>query len=82
MPIVGDSGLCYGAALRTGDAGRGAAFKPIYVSVGHNITLEDAVRLTRLASPMRVPEPVRAADLRSRELLRDPAAMEKLREEP
>jgi hypothetical protein len=38
----------------------------IYVSVGHRISLETAVALTRACCTYRVPEPVRQADLRSR----------------
>jgi len=43
---------------------------PIYISVGHNVSLEDAVRICTSLSIARIPEPVRQADLSGRELLR------------
>ena len=54
-------------ALRTTDA---QPFKPILVSVGHGFSLPTAVDLVRRCSTSRIPEPVRQADLRSREWLR------------
>ncbi|XP_016136712.1 endonuclease V isoform X2 [Sinocyclocheilus grahami] len=47
-----------------------SSIKPVYVSVGHRITLETAVRLTHTCCLYRVPEPIRQADIRSREFLR------------
>ena len=47
-----------GAALRTRDGVR-----PIYVSTGHRVSLETAIRwILRLAPRYRLPEPIRAAD--------------------
>jgi deoxyinosine 3'endonuclease (endonuclease V) len=44
---------------------------PIYISVGHNMSLQDAVRIAaRLSLSSRIPEPIRQADLMGRELLR------------
>lgn len=45
--------------------------KPIYVSVGHAISLQGAVRLCAELSDFRIPEPVRVADLLGRKLMRD-----------
>lgn len=45
--------------------------KPVFISVGHRVSLDTAVALTRLVSKSRIPEPIRAADLRSRDLLRE-----------
>jgi len=47
-----------GAALRTRDG-----VKPVYVSQGHRISLEAAIRLTMVVSgEVRIPRPTRAAD--------------------
>ncbi|KAJ1623080.1 endonuclease V [Pavlovales sp. CCMP2436] len=66
--LVGDSGAVWGAALRTTDLEGG--FSPVIVSVGHGLSLSSAVELVRRCSRHRVPEPIRQADLRSREWLR------------
>jgi deoxyribonuclease V len=53
-----ESGEVVGAAVRTGEK-----FKPIYVSVGHRVTLRQAVELTLKATlhGKRLPEPILAA---------------------
>ena len=43
---------------------------PIYISVGHNISLEEAVQVCAQQSQFRIPEPIRQADLWGRELMR------------
>lgn len=43
---------------------------PIYVSVGHQVSLDEAIALCGELSQARIPEPVRQADLWGRELLR------------
>lgn len=68
--LVGDSGATWGALLRTTDPVSGR-FKPVVVSVGHGITLESALAMVRRCTRHRIPEPVRQADLRSREWLRE-----------
>jgi deoxyinosine 3'endonuclease (endonuclease V) len=68
--LVGASGGTWGALLRTTDPADGAACKPVVVSVGHGVSLASALELVKRCSPFRVPEPVRQADLRSREGLR------------
>lgn len=53
-----DRGEVVGYALRTRDGVR-----PVYVSVGHRVREEDALRLVlRCAPRFRLPEPIRAAD--------------------
>ncbi|GAB4368297.1 MAG: endonuclease V [Acidobacteriota bacterium] len=53
-----DRGEIVGAVLRTRDGVR-----PLFVSVGHLVTLDDACRLVlRWARGLRLPEPVRLAD--------------------
>ena len=61
VPIV-DDGETVGAVLRTR-----TDVNPVYVSVGHRLTLDDAVRLTLDCSPRyKIPEPTRQAHKRSR----------------
>jgi len=61
-----DDGQVIGAVVRTRDDVR-----PVYVSVGHRVTLDDAVAWTlRLARHYRLPEPIRAADHMAGELKR------------
>ncbi|XP_077022288.1 endonuclease V isoform X2 [Tamandua tetradactyla] len=66
FPLMGVSGAILGMALRSHDR----SHKPLYVSVGHRTSLEAAVRLTRSCCRFRIPEPVRQADIRSREYIR------------
>ena len=51
-----DGGEVIGAALRTR-----AGVRPVFVSVGHRVTLEDACSWVLRASRFRIPEPLRAA---------------------
>nr|KAF6286750.1 endonuclease V [Pipistrellus kuhlii] len=66
FPLTGRSGAVLGRALRSHDG----SSKPLYISVGHKMSLETAVRLTRSCCRFRVPEPVRQADIRSRDFIR------------
>ncbi|XP_042112709.1 endonuclease V isoform X1 [Ovis aries] len=66
FPLMGGSGTILGRALRSHDH----STKPLYVSVGHKISLEAAVRLTHSCCKFRIPEPVRQADIRSRDYIR------------
>jgi deoxyribonuclease V len=60
-PLV-DDGETVGAALRTR-----AGVKPIYVSVGHRVTLKTAIRYVLACAPRyRLPETTRLADKLSR----------------
>ncbi|XP_059235870.1 endonuclease V isoform X3 [Mustela nigripes] len=66
FPLVGGSGTVLGMALKSHDR----SSRPLYISVGHKISLEAAVRLTRGCCRFRIPEPVRQADIRSRDYIR------------
>ncbi|XP_076131560.1 endonuclease V-like [Alosa pseudoharengus] len=66
FPLTSQSGRELGKALRSSDS----STKPVYVSVGHRISLDTAVRLTHACCRYRVPEPIRQADMLSREYLR------------
>jgi deoxyinosine 3'endonuclease (endonuclease V) len=64
VPIVGQSGKTWGMAMRT------APNKAIYVSVGNKISLNSAVAITEKFCKYRVPEPIRAADILTRSVIR------------
>ncbi|KAM4664771.1 endonuclease V [Discoglossus pictus] len=71
--LIGGSGSILGSALKSCSK----SSKPIYVSVGHKISLESAVRLVHSCCKYRVPEPTRQADIRSREFLcKNPTSVE------
>ncbi|KAL2608199.1 hypothetical protein R1flu_026772 [Riccia fluitans] len=66
VPLTGKSGRVWGAALRSHEG----CTKPIFISSGHRISLETAVDVVKRCCRHRIPEPVRQADMRSRERLR------------
>lgn len=84
LPLVAAGGEVLGAAVCVGGGGSGgsggrkqqaaavaaAARRPIYVSLGHMVSLETAVEIVRRCCRHRVPEPIRQADLASRERVR------------
>ena len=67
--LVGSSLSVWGALLRTTEPADGIC-KPIIVSVGHGLSLSSALEVVCTSTRYRVPEPIRQADLRSREWLR------------
>ncbi|KAK1418975.1 hypothetical protein QVD17_28129 [Tagetes erecta] len=66
IPLIGDSGNTLGAAIHSSKG----SFKPIFVSVGHRVSLASAVEIVKRTCKYRVPEPIRQADIRSRDYLR------------
>ncbi|XP_077980516.1 endonuclease V-like [Glandiceps talaboti] len=66
FPLVGNSGRVLGMALRSCNT----SSNPVYVSIGHKINLDSSVKLVQCCCKYRIPEPVRQADIRSREFLR------------
>lgn len=60
-----------GRALRTQ-----AGVKPVFVSVGHKISIEEAAELTLAMCRFRIPESIRRADALSRSVLRAAVRME------
>jgi len=64
--LVGDSSTVWGALLRPTDKGT----KAIFVSLGHRIGLETAIKIARQCCLYKIPEPVRQADLLSRDFIR------------
>jgi deoxyinosine 3'endonuclease (endonuclease V) len=63
--LKGESGRVWGAGLRNGKN----ATNPVFVSIGTKISLETAIKCVIKVSEFRVPEPVRLADKKSRELI-------------
>jgi deoxyribonuclease V len=63
-----DLGVRIGAVLRTQ-----TGVKPVYVSVGNQLTLDDAIRLSmeQVGKESRIPEIVRQADIWTRKLRRE-----------
>lgn len=56
--MLKDKGECIGAVLRTRDN-----VNPIYVSIGHRVSLSEAIRFTlRCGDGYRIPKPTRLAD--------------------
>ncbi|XP_036053496.1 endonuclease V isoform X3 [Onychomys torridus] len=55
FPLMGNSGMVLGMALKSHDH----STNPLYISVGHRISLEVAVRLTHHCCRFRIPEPIR-----------------------
>ncbi|GFN98259.1 endonuclease v [Plakobranchus ocellatus] len=64
--LISDNNEVLGKCIRVHDN----APNPVYVSVGHKISLASAVWIALECSKFRIPEPVRRADLDSREYLR------------
>ena len=63
--LTGASGKTWAAAVR-GDS----SHNPVFVSIGHNVSLQSAVDIVLDTFKYRIPEPVRLADLKSRDILR------------
>lgn len=61
-PSDDPSTVVVGAAVRPLGCSR-----PIYVSIGHRVSLESAVDIVLKCCKYRIPEPIRQADLRSRQ---------------
>lgn len=66
ITLAGCSGHIWGAAVRSTQG----SVKPIFVSIGHRITLPTAIAIVQMTSKYRVPEPIRQADIRSRDYVR------------
>jgi len=81
VPLQGESGTIWGAALlgHGGKHNMGVGTKvPIYISIGHNVSLQEAVQICAGVSQTRIPEPVRQADLLGREWMRENTLRDKI----
>ncbi|KAL4567679.1 hypothetical protein LXL04_023271 [Taraxacum kok-saghyz] len=66
VSLIGDSGNTLGVALHSSKG----SLKPIFISVGHRVSLPCALQIVKRTCNYRVPEPIRQADIRSRDYLR------------
>ncbi|KAK7377296.1 hypothetical protein VNO80_02719 [Phaseolus coccineus] len=64
--LVGCSGRIWGVAMRSTQG----SIKPIFISIGHMISLQTAITIVQKTCKFRVPEPIRQADIRSRDYIR------------
>ncbi|KAK8352052.1 hypothetical protein V6Z11_A05G070300 [Gossypium hirsutum] len=55
ITLRGNSGFIWGAAMRSEQG----SLKPVFVSVGHRVSLETAVEIVNMTCKFRVPEPIR-----------------------
>lgn len=67
LPLIGQSGYLWGYAIPSSPGVR----RPIYVSGGHKVSVETALKLVKQCSIYRIPEPIRRADLGSRDFIRN-----------
>jgi deoxyinosine 3'endonuclease (endonuclease V) len=68
--VLGCALLGHGGTIWAKERFKSGTKNPIYISIGHNISLDEAVAICAELSQARIPEPVRQADLWGRELLR------------
>nr|XP_060158611.1 LOW QUALITY PROTEIN: endonuclease V-like [Globicephala melas] len=66
FPLMGGSGTILGMALKSHDH----STKPLYVSVGHKMSLKAAVRLSHGCCKFQILEPLHQADIRSPDYIR------------
>ena len=66
LPLVGSSGATWGMAVC-----KNGTTRPIFISVGHRLSLATATQLVLSCMLHRVPEPIRQADLQSRQAIRE-----------
>ena len=64
-PLIGDSGEQYGWAFRSNDE----STNPMIISLGHKISNETALKIVKLSTIHRIPQPIRFSDKISRRLI-------------
>lgn len=62
IKLIGISNNVYGVALKTSDE----AINPLYISVGHKISLESCIALVLSTCQFKNPEPIRNSDIKSK----------------
>ncbi|XVF48109.1 hypothetical protein PTKIN_Ptkin03bG0164900 [Pterospermum kingtungense] len=55
ITLRGKSGFIWGAAMRTTQS----SIKPLFVSIGHRVSLDTAIKIVKMTCKFRVPEPIR-----------------------
>lgn len=68
MSLIGQGGDVLGVALY--GHGQSKTRNPVYISIGHRMSLESSVNVVKHCCLFRIPEPIRQADLKSRSLIR------------
>jgi deoxyinosine 3'endonuclease (endonuclease V) len=63
--MIGTSGKVYGAAYKSTET----TGNPIYITIGHNISLESAGQIVSMTCEYKTPEPLRNSDIKSKLLL-------------
>lgn len=64
-PLIGDSGEQWGWAFRSNDE----STNPMIISLGHKISNETALKIVKLCTIHRIPQPIRFSDKISRRLI-------------
>ena len=64
-PLIGDSGEQWGWAYRSNDESK----NPMIISIGHKISNETALKIVKLSTIHRIPQPIRYSDKISRRLI-------------
>ncbi|XWS72895.1 hypothetical protein CRYUN_Cryun02cG0078900 [Craigia yunnanensis] len=55
ITLRGSSGFIWGAAMRSTQG----SLKPVFVSIGHRVSLDTAIKIVNMTCKFRVPEPIR-----------------------
>jgi deoxyinosine 3'endonuclease (endonuclease V) len=66
VPLMSESGFVWGNALKSSEASK----KPIYVSIGHKVSLDTATEIVLNVCRTRIPEPIRVSDIQSKCVLK------------
>ena len=69
--IIGAALIGHGGNINEKKRHKCGTTKPIYISIGHSISLLQSIQICTELSFARIPEPIRNADLLGRELIRN-----------
>ena len=64
-PLIGDSGEQWGWAFRSNDE----SINPMIISIGHKISNETSLKIVKISTIHRIPQPIRYSDKISRRLI-------------